>query len=287
VGARAPTDIIRLSPDGKRVAFVDGSGIAANDLWIYDIDRDMRTRLTTDPSINHMPIWSPDGSRVVFDTNRGKYADAHALYEMSANGATPEHLLLEPEPGSQGLGARDWSRDGRLIVFSTGKGGASDKDLWVLPLDGDRKPFPYLTTPFDEAEASLSPDGRWLAYTSNESGSYEVIVRSFPDPSKERRQISTQGGVHPRWRRDGGEIYYFDPGRRIVAVPVTADKTLEIGKPTPLFDTSLPFPTVIGSPGFPYDVTPDGQRFLVSAPPDSASAPIIVVLNWAAGLKRQ
>jgi hypothetical protein len=112
-------------------------------------------------------------------------------------------------------------------------------------------------------------------------------VRSFPDPSKDRRQISAQGGVHPRWRSDGREIYYFDPGRRIVAVAVTADQTLEIGKSTPLFDTSIPFPTVIGAPAFPYDVAPDGQRFLVSVPPDSTSAPIIVVLNWTAGLKRQ
>jgi hypothetical protein len=161
----------------------------------------------------------------------------------------------------------------------------SQKDLWVLPLSGDRKPFPYLTTPFDEVEASLSPNGRWLAYTTNESGSYEVIVRSFPDPSRDRRQISAQGGVHPRWKGDGSEIYYLDPRRRIVAVAITADQNLEIGKSTPLFDTSLTYPDPPGGPAFFYDVTSDGQRFLLTVPP--ASAPIIVILNWAAGLKRQ
>ncbi len=287
VGARAPTNLLRLSPDGKRVAFYEGSATeqdGVGDVWIYDIDRDQRTKLTTGPSINHMPVWSPDGSRLVFDSSRGKYVNGHALFEKPSNGATPERLLLEPEPGL-GLGARDWSRDG-LIVFSANKRGTpNNSDLWVLPLSGDRKPFPYLTTPFNESEASLSPNGRWLAYTSNESGSYEVIVRSFPDSSKDRRQISSQGGFHPRWSRDGREVYYLDPGRRIVAVAVTADQNLEIGKSTPLFDTSIPFPTLPAGPAYPYDVAPDG-RFLLSAPPDTTSKPIIVVLNWAAGLKR-
>jgi Tol biopolymer transport system component len=288
-GAPPRAETLRLSPDGKRVAFSESSATtrAAADLWVYDIDRDTRTKLTTDPSINHAPVWSPDGSRLVFDSSRGKYADGHALYETLANGAAPERLLLEPEPGME-LAALDWSRDGRLIVFLVHKAGAPNRDLWVLPLSGNRKPFPYLTTPFNESEASLSPDGRWLAYTSNESGSYQVIVRSFPDASRDRRQISTQGGAHPRWRGDGREIYYLDPGRRIVAVTVTADQNLEIGKSTPLFETSLPFPALPSGPAYPYDVMADGQRFLTSASPlDSTSAPIVVVLNWAAGLKRQ
>jgi Tol biopolymer transport system component len=156
-------------------------------------------------------------------------------------------------------------------------------DLWVFPLFGDRKPFPYLTTPHDESEASLSPNGRWLAYTSNESGMYQVIVRSFPNPSKDRRQISVQGGVHPRWRGDGGELYYLDKNGRIVAVTITAGENLEIGKSIPLFDTSLPFPTVIDGPAYPYDVSPDGQQFLVSALSESGSR-LIVVLNWPARL---
>jgi Tol biopolymer transport system component len=169
--------VLRLSPDGKRVAYSEGSGVTGNedDLWIYDLDRNIRTRLTTDPGVDHMPVWSPDGSRLVFDSSRGQSAnDGHALFEIPANGATPERLLFEPELGTT-TGARDWSRDGRLIVFGVGPrssrtvGRPPNGDLWVLPLSGDRKPFPYLATPHDESEASPSPHGRWLAYTSNES----------------------------------------------------------------------------------------------------------------------
>jgi Tol biopolymer transport system component len=277
-----------LSPDGRRVAFSESSGTdrAVADLWIYDFDRGTKTKLTTDPSINHWPIWSPDASRLVFDSSRGKYGAGHALYEKLANGATPERLLLEPEPGMDGLVALDWSRDGR-IVFMAHPVGTANRDLWVLPPSGDRKPFPYLMTPFDEIEASLSPNGRWLAYTSNESGSYQVVVRSFPDPSRDRRQISTQGGGVPRWSGDGREIYYLDPGGRIVAVALTADQNLEIGKSTPLFETPLSSAVLRSDPAWSYDVTSDGQQFLISTPPASNSARLIAVLNWPAGLKRQ
>jgi len=288
VSASFPGTTPRLSPDGRRVAFSEnvGSDRAATDLWIYDIERGTKTKLTTDPSINHWPVWSPEGSRLVFDSSRGKYGAGHALYEKLANGATPERLLLEPEPGMDGLVALDWSRDGR-IVFMAHPVGTANRDLWVLPPSGDRKPFPYLMTPFDEIEASLSPNGRWLAYTSNESGSYQVVVRSFPDPSRDRRQISTQGGGVPRWSGDGREIYYLDPGGRIVAVAVTADQNLEIGKSTPLFETPLSSPLLRSDPAWTYDVTSDGQQFLISTPLASNSARLIAVLNWPAGLKRQ
>jgi Tol biopolymer transport system component len=178
----------RLSPDGKRVAFGEVSGAsgpstAATDLWIYDTSLDTRTKLTVDPTINHWPVWSPDGSRLVFDSSRDNKVEGHALYEKSVNGATPERLVLDPVPGRGGLGALDWSRDGQLIVFVTRKTGDTGpigpNDLWVLPLSGDRKARPYLTTPFDEADASLSPNGRWLAYTSNESGRIKCSCNPF------------------------------------------------------------------------------------------------------------
>jgi Tol biopolymer transport system component len=292
LGARSGAVTLRLSPDGTRVAFSQLGNPTVEDLWVYDTVRDIRTRLTTDASINHWPVWSPDGSRLVFDSSRGRavYQD-HALYETQANGALPERLLFE---GAFGGGALDWSRDGRLLVVSRGTsqnasknlnvGNAPSLDLWVLPLSGDRKPFPYLTTPFNESEASLSPDGRWIAYTSNESGMNQVIVRSFPDPSRDRRQISTHGGVHPRWSGDGKEIYYLDPSGRVVAVAVNANEKLEIVNSTPLIETSLPFPGLVGGPAYPYDVTPDGQQFLISVLADNSSS-LIVVLNWAEGLK--
>jgi Tol biopolymer transport system component len=296
VGAPFGALALRLSPDGKRVAFSENLGSAAEDLWIYDTVRNIRTRLTTDPSIDHWPVWSPDGSRLVFDSSRRRTTyQAHVLYETQANGAVPERLFFEPEPGIGG-GALDWSRDGRLIVFSLSQsqnvsrnpnvGNTPNLDLWVLPLSGDTKPFPYLTTPFSESEASLSPDGRWIAYTSNESGMNEVIVRSFPDPSQDRRQISTHGGVHPRWSGDGKEVYYFDPAGRIVAVSITANGKLEIVNSTPLIETSLPFPALVGGPAYPYDVTPDGQQFLISVLAENSSS-LIVVLNWQEGLKQR
>jgi Tol biopolymer transport system component len=292
-GAPVRTYGLRLSPDGKRVAFPETSGAsgpntAATDLWIYDTGLDIRTKLTSDPTINHWPVWSPDGTRLVFDSSRDKKLEGHALYEKSANGATPERLLLAPAPG-MGLGALDWSRDGQFIVFSIKKApGRWPYDLWVLPVSGDRRPFPYLTTPFDEPEASLSPNGRWLAYTSNESGSYQVFVQSFPDSSRDRRQISTQGGVHPRWSGDGREIYYLDHDSRITAVAITAGQNLEIGKSTPLFETPLAFPVELtGGPAYPYDVTPDGQWFVVSSPSDAVTAPLVVLLDWAARFRRE
>jgi Tol biopolymer transport system component len=281
---------LRLSPDGKRVAFTVAAGARGNaDLWMHDIERDARTRLTSDPAYDHWPVWSPDGLTLVFDsTRRGK---EHSLYEIPSNGAAPERLLLEPEPGF-GLGALDWSVDGRLLIFSKAQIDlpttlASPGDLWVLPLSGDRKPFPYLTSPFDESEASLSPNGRWLAYTSNESGAYQVFVRPFPDAAGGKSQISTVGGLHPRWRRDGRELYYYEPGGPIVAVAVRTDRNFEVGASTPLFRPPWGRFALPAGAAYPYDVTPDGQRFLVMAPPDAMSSqPITVVLNWSSALRR-
>jgi Tol biopolymer transport system component len=285
-----PSSVLRLSPDGRRVAFADGVslGTTGANVWIHDLDDGKRMRLTSDASISHFPIWSPDGSRVLFDSNRGREASSHALYEKLANGATPEQLVLEPPTGFS-LSAQDWSRDGRLIVFLRGKAGGSTYDLWFLPLSGDRKPVPYLTTPFDEENAALSPNGRWLAYSTNESGPFQVVVRSFPDPSREKRQISVEGGTCPRWRADGREIYYLEPSGRVVAVQISTEPGLSIGGSSPLFKTGFPFSaatlteTPYGS-SYPYDVAPDGQKFLISG--GLITRPLVVVMNWVEGLKR-
>jgi eukaryotic-like serine/threonine-protein kinase len=288
--AYIPSSGLRLSPDGRRVAFADGIslGTTGANVWIHDLDDGKRMKLTSDSSISHLPIWSPDGSRVIFDSNRGRDAASHALYEKLANGATPEQLLLEPPPGLS-VSAQDWSRDGGLIVFTQGKQRGGPYDLWYLPLSGDRKPVPYLTTPFDEENAALSPNGRWLAYATNESGSFQVVVRSFPDPSKEKRQISVEGGTGPRWRADGREIYYLEPSGRVVAVQISTEKGLSVGGSTPLFKTVFPFSaaTLTETPhgsSYPYDVAPDGQKFLTSG--GLIAHPIVVVMNWVAGLKR-
>ena len=157
-------------------------------------------------------------------------------------------------------------------------------DLWVLPLQGDRKPFPFLQTEFNELRCQFSPDGRWLAYSSDETSRYEIYVRPFagaPAGSGGKWQVSINGGSLPRWRRDGKELFYVAPDRKLMAVEVKANSgSFQAGVPKPLFDTRTD--PSIGSRGG-YDVSPDGRRFLISAPGEQPSAsPIHVVVNWAA-----
>jgi serine/threonine protein kinase/Tol biopolymer transport system component len=286
LGPPVNTTTLRLSADGKRIAFSDTSSGGANDIWIHDVDRDLRTRLTTDPASDDNPVWSPDGSQVIFNSTRDGVS---GLYQKPANGATPERLLYKSEPGSL-LAVRDWSDDGRFVLFDKNPSGSTSRDLWVMPLSGDPKPFPYLISGFDKSQAALSPNGRWVAYVSRESGFLQVVVQPFPDPSKGKWQISTEGGIRPRWRADGKELYYEDRSAQIVAVSVTTDQQFEIGKATPLFQTSLSFqsPPIV----FPYDAASDGERFVISEPigtgPGSganSASPLTVVLNWTSLLK--
>jgi Tol biopolymer transport system component len=221
-------------------------------------------------------IWSPDGSRIVFNSNRKGHYD---LYQKAASGAGTEKVLLEDNLDKNPL---SWSPDGRFLLYSTGT--ASPKtgaDLFVLPLSGDRKPQPFLQTPFNELGGQFSPDGRWIAYTSNESGKYEVYVQPYPGPGG-KWQISTAGGGIPRWRRDGTEIFYIAPDYKLMAAGINGKgSSIEVGAVKPLFQTHM-----VGN-RHEYDVSADGQRFLVnSAPEQEASAPITVVLNWIAGLKK-
>ena len=275
---------LKLSPDDTRLVFTEGSPA---DVWVYDVVRGLKSRLTTDPAIDHNPIWSADGTRVLFDSHRrvpgtSTTAEGAIIFAKAANGATPEQLVLDSGEGSQ-QSPLDASRDGRTIVFRK-VAPSGVWNLWTLPLDGDRKPVPYRSGPFNETEASLSPDARWLAYSSNESGRSEVIVQPFPDPSGGKWQVSTNGGVTPRWRADGRELYYLDAGGRIVAAAVSSTGSIfTVESVAPLFRTPLPLPIVPGGALGVYDVTADGKRFLVAVPPAGATpAPIDVVLNWNA-----
>jgi hypothetical protein len=286
VGANAPT--LRLSPDGKRVAFHESSG-GNVDVSIFDIDRNLGARLTTDPSQDSFPAWSPDGERVIFFSIRSPIG----IYEKPSNGAIAERILSESGQGTAML-PRDWSIDGKQILYETrgvSAEGSAQSDIWVLPLDGERKPAPYHAVPtYSESQPVLSPNGRWIAYVSNEGGPIpQVIVQPFPDASKGKWQISTAGGTYPRWRRDGRELYYLDRDRRMIAVSVTTDAKFEPGASTPLFTTPIPFPIAMGA-DIPYDVTADGQRFLISASlaqsPTQTTTPITVILNWPSVLKR-
>ena len=285
---------IRLSPDGRRVAFTDVTDDGGEDLFVYDLDRNMANRLTVSPAVEHGPVWSPDSLRLGFDSDRGE-TDLHVPFEMQANGAIPASPLFQPEPGMN-RGLYDWSMDGRWLVFHQDlTESVTDEtdlaDLWILPLFGDGEPLPYLTTSFTEGQAVLSPNGQWLAYVSNQTGVYEVVVQPFPDPSRERWRISTDGGAYPRWKRDGRELYYLHPEGQIMAVPVVTEGNFQHGTPVPLIEARLRYPQGLFVPQpwssvSPYEVTPDGERFLVLQPIVN-TVPVTVVVNWTSLLENE
>ncbi|MBI3666260.1 MAG: protein kinase [Acidobacteria bacterium] len=280
-------DVLKLSPDEKRLAVMREEGINY-DIWFFDLSRESASQFTFDPSGDGQPVWSPDGSRIVFTSSR---TGTWNLYQKAASGAGSEELLLE---SSLTKGPWDWSRDGRFIVYLQFNH-KQRAELWVLPKpDGaaaERKPFPYLQTEFNTVQAAFSPDGRWLAYASDESKKFEVYVRTFSgDPgstaSGGKWLVSANGGTRPRWRRDGRELFYIAPDGKIMAVDVRGGAAFDAGPPRALFDTHRgPGDILLYSV---YDVTADGQRFIVVLPVQKAavSSPITVVVNWAAELKR-
>jgi Tol biopolymer transport system component len=264
-----------LSPDEKRVAMArEDLQTRTDDIWLLDLARGADSRFTFDPATDHAPVWAPDGSRIVWNSNREGLAN---LYQKASSGAGQDELLLKADNWKW---ANDWSRDGRFIVY--GENNPKTKgDLWILPVDGERKPFPYRQTPFDERNARFSPDSKWIAYSSDESGGSEVYVQDFPTAGGKWR-ISTRGGDNPNWRRDGKEIFYVADGKLMV-VEVKSGAKFEASVPRALFDLR----SIKWVGGNNYAVTGDGQRFLVVTSPEEANAsPFTVVLNWMAELKR-
>ena len=258
-----------LSPDGKRVAITRGPNFAS-DLWIEEGARN--SRFTFGQGNHLVPIWSPDGKRVEFTSN-GK-GGVNDLYQKPANGSGSEELLFESADGKQ---PDSWSPDGRFILYRSGQ---NNGDLMVLPLAPDQKttdgkPYAFLSTPFNEQNGVFSPDGKWVAYQSDESGRHEIYVRPFPGPGGQW-QVSTGGGRMPRWRGDGKELYYLSPDLKLMAAGVTVQgASLAPGTPEALFQTH-----VIVNPNRQYDVGRDG-RFLIATDLESASSePIHLLLNW-------
>ncbi len=259
-----------LSPDDSKVA-VQRTLQSNTDIFVIDAIR--TERLTLDPATDAFPIWSPDGGTIVFDSSR---KDRRNLFQKAYPNAGNDELLLDmPEA----LAANDWSRDGRFILF-TAFTAPNDGDIWVLPVAGDRKPYPLVKTAFDERSASFSPDGGWVAYNSAESGRLEVYVRSFQG-SVRQRMISTGGGSQPRWNHDGSELYYIAPDAMLMAVPFKiANDVPEPGRPAPLFQTRIVGGGVIVNQRRQYDVSRDGRFLINTGDADGAAAPITVVLNW-------
>jgi len=290
--AGQPGDYIdpALSPDEKRVAVTRGLTVEAGGLWVLDFSRGVFSRFTFGSQSRSTPIWSPDGSRIAFASSRG-------LYVKDASGAGKEELLLQSDTFRV---PDDWSADGRFLLFEETRPKTAD-DLWVLPLAGERKPIPVLQTEFGEwgGQFSAGPEGapRWIAYNSNESGKSEIYVQPFLPPSGGTAAsgtihvgkwlVSTQGGQQARWRRDGKELFYLTPDRKLMAVEVKATTTgrpaFEMGAPKVLFQMQVA--EVSGERI--YSVSGDGRRFLVATPlQEAAASPVQVVVNWTAGMRK-
>jgi len=282
-GTLGPPDQYRdpaISPDGRTVAIARlDRQFGTDDIWLMDAERGSPTRFTFHPGSDRAPVWAPQGERIAFASRRSEKAD---IYVKSTTGAAAEQLLLSLPRGVRPV---DWSRDGRFLIFVQ-PGVDMHFDLWALPPYPGQTPFAVLETAATEQLGQLSPDGRWLAYDSNETGTYEVYVRPFPGRTTEKWKISDRGGIEPKWRRDGRELFYLGADGRLMAVTVRTTPSFEHDAPRALFETGA----VSGSLGIrgrnQYDVAPDGGRFLITVLGRGSSTPITVVLNWPVMLSR-
>jgi eukaryotic-like serine/threonine-protein kinase len=260
------------SPDSSRLAFDVADNDNAGDIWIRDFARGTTTRFTFDPALEFAPVWSPDGKRIAYSLERKRWD----LYWKDAAGTGEPELLVE---STEDKYVCDWSRDGTTLVFASR--GEQNWDLWAMRVTGDRKPFPVRKTKFSELNAALSPDGRFLAFQSNESGPYEIYVQEFPE-ARSKWQISPSGGRDPQWRADGRELFFRSLDARVMAVPIEKGPGFAAGTPQALFQARFSPITARSL----YRPSPDGQRFLVNTPrKGDATAPAVVVLNWASVLE--
>jgi serine/threonine protein kinase len=268
-----------LSPDLRRVAVrVMDPQVRTRDLWLLDLARGVTSRLTFEPSNENYPVWSADGTRILYFSDA---SGSRGLHIKSATGAGGDELLLK---SADDLTPSDWSKDGRYVIYDLSPV-TGHTEVWALPTFGDRKPFPALQGPFNQTWGRLSPDGKWLAYTSDESGRPEVYVQTFPEHGG-KWQISTGGGMDANWRGDGAELYYLSSDQRMMAVSVRTAPAFEADVPRALFPVQVLSPGL--GPRNHYMVTPDGQRFLLVAPLASETlAGTQVTLNWSADARRK
>ena len=284
IGQPADQTGLELSPDGKRVALsVYDASRHSRDIWIYDFARNSRTRLTSALADGWSPSWSPAGDRIAFSARRTGLLD---LYQMPTNGGGAEQELGQ-EIGNNRY-ADSWSAD--FLLYGTGRSRSeTGNDIWALPMSGDLTPRPFLRTKANEQHARFSPDGRWVAFTSDESGREEVFVVPFPGPGG-RIPISNAGGKSPRWRQDGTEIFYLGPHLTLMAAAVNGQSSdFEVQAVRRLFETGFRTESYQGyGTGSVYDVAPNGQRFLINLVTDveqSAQTPITIVTNWTSFLR--
>jgi serine/threonine protein kinase/WD40 repeat protein len=262
----------RLSRDGTRIAVALGQD--AGDIWIFDLERDMRTRFTFDPADDRTPLWSPDGSQLVFSSARNAEGE---IWVRPASGQGDATLLFT---SNTQIILNDWSSDGRLIFFTLLDLGDNGWDIWSFDMQTSEAK-PMIAGMFQQMAASLSPDGKWLAFTSDESGESQIYVQSFPD-AKGRWMVSNNGGELATWRANGRELYYLNDAT-VVAVPVTGEQTFSFGTPKTLFNVNLK-----SSSGAVYAVSEDGQRVLTNElpPADPSEIGARLIQNWTAALDR-
>ena len=265
-----------ISTDGTRLAITVGEN-GKGDIWVYDLKRGSASRLTFDPANEVNSVWSSDGSRLYFSSDRNGPYD---IYQIPSNGLTSEQPVFQSADQRKALD--DLTADGRYAIFDTASSPISTQ-LWALPLFGDRKPFAFVQGGFGVTSGRFSPNARYLAYASNETGRNEIYVQTLPQHTG-RWQISTSGGLEPSWRRDGKELFYLAGDGKLMSVDVNPDSaTFRTGIPKPIFQTPL-MPTAYWRNT--YVPSPDGQRFLLVVPASEAKAtPITVVVNWPALLK--
>ena len=262
---------VRMSPDGRHaaVSVTDQSG--NRDIWTMELARGLLSRLTHETA--NVPIWSPDGRQIAYHTS-----DVTKLITVDVDGDHRQVVLESKDP----VYVNDWSPDDRFVLYTT-ISPTTANDLWLLPTTGDRTPVPLLVTPVNESHGQFSRDGRWIAYTSDESGQQEIYVRTMTGKASTR--VSTSGGNFARWRKDGRELFYRSPDGTLMAVAVdAADEHLTFGAPMALFPVVEP----LGTFAYPYDISADGQRILALTPNSSErdAAPLTVIVNWEAGLRK-
>jgi dipeptidyl aminopeptidase/acylaminoacyl peptidase len=279
---------LALSPDGTRLAAtrIDPK-VAGGEggVWLLDLIRGVSTRFTFDISPDSAPVWSPDGRRVAFAAFRA----GNGIYQKATNGSGKEQELVR---ATGDLRSDDWSRDGRFLLYTL-VDPRTHADLWVLPLEANGTPSgtarPFANTEFSEEQGRFSPDARWIAYASDESGRSEIYIQPFPAPPNggSKMAISRDGGSEPRWRRDGKELFYFSPDGKLMAADVTEGTTFKASVPRTLFRVPVAqiAHNAVSAQVFGWDVAPDGKRFLIDTATTSPE-PVTVLLNWTAELEK-
>jgi serine/threonine-protein kinase len=272
----------RISPDGGRLAVAVPANVAvsasAADLWVFDLSRGGRSRITFGGNNRFYPVWRPTGDRLAFSSGNSA---PNAIASAAADGSGGQAALLERE-GEQY--PTSWARDGTIVFEYRNRDEPSlaNWDVWVLPPGGE--PTPIVSTPFDEGAPALSPDGQWIAYMSDKSGQDEIYVRPYPGPGPEVT-ISTGGGTGALWSRSGTELFYME-GNRLMSVAVRPGSTFDWGAPALLFSGTYETLAVDGVAN--YDVTPDGRRFVMVKPDDDSESTgeVVLVQNWVEELRR-